>query len=177
MTVARLGAVLVLILLGLGAWAAPPAPETGQLVQDLLFFRGPDPWVDAAFQLMGVWPMLYARVLLSGTGRRWWPKLLALAGFVIGAFALMPAIATRRFGASSEDDPDWVRFYCRSPWVGGLIAFAGFGLVAYGAAFGDVGAALSAWRSHGFVWTFGLDFCALTVGFFLLLYGEREAVT
>lgn len=176
MNIVRAGAIGILTLLAAGAMAAPPAPDTMSLVWNLIFFRGPDPWVDAAFQLMGVWPMLYARVLLSGTGRAWVPKLLVFAGFGIGAFALMPAVATRRFGASTEEDPRWVRFCCRSPWVGGLIAAAGFGLLTYGLIFGDAEAALRAWRSHGFIWTFGLDFCALTAGFFLLLYGERRAV-
>ncbi|MEM1025732.1 MAG: hypothetical protein AAGD10_05005 [Myxococcota bacterium] len=175
MTGPRIGAAILLLLLAVGAWKAPPAPDTGQLVWDLIRFRGPDPWVDAAFQLMGVWPMLYARILLAGTGRTWLPKLLALAGFFIGAFALMPAIMTRRFGASTKDDPSWVRFFCRSPWVGAIVALSGFGLLSYGFWFGDPRSALTAWREHGFVWIFGLDFCALSLGFLLLLLGERQA--
>lgn len=172
---ARVIALALMALPVAGLLTAPPATNTVGLMLDLFAFRGPDPWVTAVFNLMGVWPLLYARVLLQGTGRAWLPKLLVFLSFFVGAFVLMPAVALRRFGAPAVHDPSWVRWFCDSRAVGSAIGVAGFALLAYGAAFGDLGRALEVWRTDGFVWTFGLDFAALTFGFPVLLLAERQS--
>jgi hypothetical protein len=173
----RIAAVAAWVLLAaLAIFGAPPAPDTGPLVLELFRFEGPDPLIAAAFQMMGIWPMLYARVLLRGlAAQRPTPWLFVLASFAVGAFALLPAIALRRFGAASSEDPRWLRRFTEGRGVGVALALAAFALMGWGLAAGDVGVALEWWRTHGFVFTFGLDFATLTLFYPALVAAERRA--
>jgi len=173
----RAAAILIWLAFGLyAAFGAPEAPNTGRLVLDLFRFRGPDPLITAAFQLMGIWPMLYARVLLRGVGeQRISPWPFVLASFAVGAFALLPALALRRYGAPTTDDPRWLRRFTESALVGGALSGAAFLLLGWGLWAGDLEVALHWWRTHGFIHTFGLDFAILTAGYPALVLSEREA--
>ncbi len=154
---------------------APPAPDTWSMVKDLFWFHGPDPWLDATFTMMGLWPVAYGRILLQGSGRRVLPKLVPVAGMAFGAFALLPATALRHYGASSDGDPEWVRWFCSSRALGFGLAATAVALVAYGAIAGDPSVAFEVWKSHGFVFTYLLDFTALTAGYIALVLVESAA--
>lgn len=172
----RWAPIVVWVLLVLEVlFVAPPQPDTGALVVDLFQFRGPDPLITAAFQMMGIWPLLYARVLLRGVGaQRPSPWLFVVASFFVGAFALLWAVALRRYGASTDDDPRWLRTFTLGRAAGGVLAAIAFGLLGWGLVAGDVDVALRWWREHGFVHIFGLDFLILTLGYPALIAAERR---
>lgn len=174
--VLRVAAIVAWVALALETWLiAPPAPDTGALVVDLFLFRGPDPLITAAFQMMGVWPLLYARILLRGTrSQRVTPWLFVVASFFIGAFAVLPALALRRYGAPTASDPGWLRKFTESDRVGQVLAGIGFVLLGWGVIAGDVDVALRWWREHGFVHTFGLDFLTLSLAYPALIGAERS---
>lgn len=159
------------------AFFAPPSPEnTWAMVKALFVFDGPDPLVTAAFQMMGVWPLLYARILLRGVhSQRPTPWIFVVASFAVGAFALLPAIALRRFGAPAEADPGWLRAFTEKSWVGQLLAGAAFVLLGWGVFAGDVDVALDLWRTNGFVHTFGLDFLTVSLAYPAVVAAERAA--
>jgi len=177
MTALRVAAIVTWVAFGVeAAFFAPPSPDTGALVLDLALFRGPDPVLVAAFQMMGLWPLLYARVLLRGTRAQWpTPWLFVVASFFVGAFALLPALALRRFGASTASDPRWLRAFTEGRIVGSILAAIGFGLVGWGVLAGDFDVALSWWHRHGFVHTFGLDFALVSLAYPAVLAAERGA--
>ncbi|MGF1509282.1 MAG: hypothetical protein ACFB9M_07235 [Myxococcota bacterium] len=166
---------LWVLLLVAATLVAPPAQDTQTLVWKLATFQGPDPWLDATFNLMGLWPLLYARVLWRGIGKFWWPIVAVMAGMAIGAFILLPTTALRSFGAQPHQDPAWVRWFTGSVWVGGVLSLFGFVLLAYGTVFGDPTVLIRWWRSDGFVFTYLCDFSALALGFGVLLWAERAA--
>jgi hypothetical protein len=154
---------------------APPSEDTGALMLRMFLFQGPDPWLDATFNLMGLWPLLYARILMRGTGRAILPKLPPWIGMAIGAFIILPAVALRRFGAAPDDDPTWVRRFCESDWLGNTLAAIGFLLLLYGGWFGDLAVLREWFWKDGFVHTYLLDFSALAVGYVALVTTERSA--
>lgn len=155
---------------------APPTPDdTWELVKRLFRFDGPDPLVIAAFQMMGVWPLLYARMLLRGLkAQRVTPWPFVIASFAVGAFALLPALILRRFGASTTSDPGWLRAFTENERVGQVLAGVAFVLLGWGLVAGDVDVALQLWRTHGFVHTFGLDFLTVTLAYPALLAAENR---
>jgi hypothetical protein len=159
------------------AFLAPPTPEnTWAMVKDLFVFDGPDPLITAAFQMMGVWPFLYARILLRGVhAQRPTPWIFVIASFGIGAFALLPALVLRRFGAPTTRDPGWLRAFTEKAWVGQLLAGVAFVLLGWGVFAGDVDVALELWRTNGFVHTFGLDFLTVSLAYPAVVATERAA--
>lgn len=92
--------VLWLGFVGYAFLLAPPdQPETWDLIQRLIRFdvAGVNPLIVALFNLMGVWPGIYAAVLLTdGRGQKIpaWP--FVAGAFALGAFALLPYLALRR---------------------------------------------------------------------------------
>lgn len=164
-------AVIWVLLLGLAVFVAPPSENTWALVVQLAMFQGPDPLLVAIFQLMGVWPFWYGRKLWRDHGLI---ALLALASFAVGAFALMPALALRDPDRPLRTSPAWLVGLCRSLAVRAVLIAVTVGLAAYGLLFGDWGEALRIGLNDGFVFTYCLDFLALTLMYPVLLAQERR---
>jgi hypothetical protein len=94
----RIAAAVVWLALVVVAFRIAPEADaqSGALVAQLLRadFQGLNPVVPALFNAMGLWPMLYACVVLLEKQRvPAWP--FVLGSFAIGAFALLPYLALR----------------------------------------------------------------------------------
>ena len=161
----------------LGLWAvavtAPPA-DAGAVIADLLRFEGPDPWSVAVFNLMGVWPILFAAPLLwDGPGQRLaaWP-FVALS-FVAGAFVLGLYLLARR-----EDQP----IRPRTPWLmwmthRNLAFLAGamaLGLLIYASTNGSISTFGARVASDGFVRTYTADFVAFSLLYPIVAFDDRR---
>lgn len=160
----------VWLALLIAALTAPPAEGTATMVWQLATFQGPDPLLVAVFQMMGVWPLWYGRRLFLD--RAWWVGVLALSSFAIGAFALMPAIVLRDASRPRREGPGWLVWFCRSRLVQVGLLVSSVALLGYGLVFGDGEVALGLWKTHGFVFTYCLDFTALTLMYPLLVFQE-----
>lgn len=164
--------VFGLLWLGFSLYAftlAPPSqPDTLDLIVKLSSgqWENLNPLVVALFNLMGVWPMIYACLaLLDGPGQRIaaWP--FVAFSFGVGAFALLPYLALR------EDNPTFVAEKTAllkvvdSPWTGRLLLVGAIALVGYGLADGNFAANWTdfaqQWRSSQFIHVMSLDFCML----------------
>jgi hypothetical protein len=80
-------------------FSPPSQPDTGVLIQRLASgnWDGINPAIVALFNLMGLWPLIYACLALAdGHGQRAiaWP--FVLGSFGLGAFSLLPYLVWRQ---------------------------------------------------------------------------------
>lgn len=177
---------LMLIWLGFIAYAvfqAPPAqPNTVAVIQALILgqWASINPLIVALFNIMGLWPVIYASVaLLDGRSQSFpaWP--FVAASFGLGAFALLPYLAFRRpYTAdtktlAAESLPQGMgRLWANrmeSRWVGIAVTLIGAGFLLFGLLTGDWGDFVHQWQTSQFIHIMSLDFCALSLLFPCLL--------
>jgi hypothetical protein len=132
-------------------------------------------YIVALFNLMGVFPLVYASILASdGRGQKIPAWLFAASSFAVGAFALLPYMALR------EPNPEFVGQKGRllkfwdSPWLGVAIsAIAGY-FIYYGFDHGDWADFVRQWQTNRFINVMSLDFCMLSLLFPWLLSDDME---
>lgn len=168
------GSRLFLLVVYAALWAvgitAPPGPDPlmPSLVA-MLTLSGPDPWTAACFGLMGLWPMLYAGILLlDGPGQRLpaWP--FVLGAFAGGMFVLTPYLLLRRPGQPPKQDGLLVGL-AGHPGLGAIVLLGTVGLVSFAAFTGSPADLARGVVEDGFVRTFMADFVAFWLGTFVLL--------
>jgi hypothetical protein len=158
---------------------APPAqPDTLDLIIKLSSgqWEGINPAIVALFNLMGVWPMIYACLaLVDGVGQKVpaWP--FVTASFAVGAFALLPYLALRdgvreaslREAFQGNRNPTFnghktkLLSVLESPWMGRAIALGTVVLLSYGLLKGDWSDFVQQWQTSQFIHVMSLDFCML----------------
>lgn len=160
----RAGWVSLWAALVLAAWglAPPTRSDVWAWCLDLVAGRweGTDPLVVAHFQLMGVWPLVFAVQLRGALRARpvpLWPFVLGSG--LLGAFVLLPGLALQSGTAPDRDGP--VERALGSGVFRGLVGAGALLWMGWGAAWGSPGAWEAARASDGFVWTMTWDFCAL----------------
>ncbi len=166
-----------------GLWAVvltAPAADAGALIGPLLTFAGPDPWSVAVFNLMGVWPVLFAIPLLwDGPDQRLpaWP--FVVLSFAAGAFILTPYLLLRRWGrparsATSAGRGGTVVRWLTHRWVGALAGAAAAGLLAYAAVSGSLVEFGERVLENGFVRTYTADFVAFALLYPIVAVDDRR---
>ncbi|MEL6248431.1 MAG: DUF2834 domain-containing protein [Cyanobacteria bacterium J06627_15] len=162
----RLG--LGLLWLGFALYAfggAPPAQsDTLALIQQLSTgqWQGLNPLVVALFNLMGVWPVIYACwALIDGRQQSFpaWP--FVAASFAIGAFALLPYLVLRQPASTFTGPKTGLLNFVDSRWVGLGCAIATFSLLIYGLGNGSWSDFIQQWQTSRFIHVMSLDFCLL----------------
>ncbi|MEL6158486.1 MAG: DUF2834 domain-containing protein [Cyanobacteria bacterium J06623_5] len=157
-----------LLWVGFVAYAflfAPPAqPDTLDLIVDLSSgqWSGINPAIIALFNLMGIWPMIYACLaLIDGRGQKIpaWP--FVAGSFAVGAFALLPYLALRTSSTSFEGEKTKLIDLVDSPWTGRAIALGSLILITYGLINGDWSDFVQQWQTSQFIHVMSLDFCML----------------
>lgn len=169
-----------LIWLGFSVYAftmAPPAqPDTFDLIVNLSTgnWEGINPLIVSLFNLMGVWPTIYAcLVLIDGAGQKVlaWP--FVVASFGVGAFAILPYMALRDRNTSFEGSKSRLLAVLDSVWTGRVLLLGAIALLSYGLLNGDLAANWSdfvyQWKTSQFIRVMSLDFCMLCVIFAPLL--------
>ena len=169
-----------LIWLGFSLYAftgAPPAqPNTLDLITDLSTgnWDGINPLVVSLFNLMGIWPMIYACLILpDGAEQKLpaWPFMTA--SFGVGAFAILPYLALRDRKTTFTADKSKLLRVIDSPWTGRLLFLGAIALLSYGLFNGNSAANWSdfvyQWKTSQFIHVMSLDFCMLCVIFAPLL--------
>ena len=122
------------------------------------------------FTIMGLWPMVYAAVVLVD-GRSQsipaWPFVALSFGF--GAFALLPYLALRRDNPSFSGPKSRLLGLTESPWLALVLLFSGAGLMLFGFVDGSWVEFIEQWQTNRFIHVMSLDFCLLCLLFLLLL--------
>ncbi|MGD1899690.1 MAG: DUF2834 domain-containing protein [Phormidesmis sp.] len=157
-----------LLWLGFGIYAftlAPPQqPDTFELIAKLSTGQWDDinPVVIALFNLMGIWPIIYACLaLIDGAGQKLtaWPFITF--SFGVGAFALLPYLALREANDTFEGPKTKLLSVVDSVWTGRAIALVSLILLGYGLLKGDWSDFAQQWQTSQFIHVMSLDFCLL----------------
>ncbi len=156
-----------------GVLLAPPStPDTLEVIRLLSTGQWSElnPWVVVLFNLMGLWPVVYASLALSD-GRDQavpaWP--FVVGSFGLGAFALLPYLALRKSTAMlPHGAAEGVLLrVMHHRWLGVGVAIPTLLLVAYGFTHGPVPGAwqdfLQQFSASRFIHVMSLDFCLLTL--------------
>ncbi len=146
------------------AFAPPNQPDTFELITQLSSgqWEGINPTIVALFNLMGIWPMIYACLaLIDGADQNIpaWP--FVLSSFAVGAFALLPYLALRQPHTTFTGSKSTLLSLVDSPWVGRLLAAGSIALLGYGLVEGDWSNFIAQWQTSRFINVMSLDFCLL----------------
>ncbi|MGD1866216.1 MAG: DUF2834 domain-containing protein [Phormidesmis sp.] len=147
------------------AFAPPPQPDTFDTIVKLSSGQWSDlnPTIVALFNLMGIWPMVYAcLMLIDGVGQKIsaWP--FVTASFAVGAFALLPYLALRESNSAFEGEKTTLLKVVDSRWVGCAIALGSIVLLSYGLLNGNWSDFAQQWQTSQFIHVMSLDFCMLS---------------
>lgn len=165
-----------LIWLGFVAYAfflAPPEQsDTFTLIQKLASgqWEGINPLIIALFNIMGLYPAIYACVLFAdGRGQKIPAWIFVVLSFGVGAFALLPYFGLRSPNPSFSGKRDWLIKVTESRITGVVLTVGALILVSYGFKFGDWSDFLMQWRTSRFINVMSLDFCLLSLMFAWIL--------
>jgi peptidoglycan/LPS O-acetylase OafA/YrhL len=170
-----------LIWLGFSVYAfifAPPdQPDTFELIKNLSTgqWQGINALVVALFNIMGVWPMIYACLLfIDGRGQKIPAWLFATFSFGVGAFALLPYIALREDNPEFKGQKNTLIKILDSRITGILLSVGAIILVFYGVSQGNWSDFVQQWQTSRFIHVMSLDFCLLCL-LFSSLVGDDMA--
>jgi hypothetical protein len=146
------------------AFAPPTQPDTFDLIVRLSSgqWDGINPAIVALFNLMGIWPMVYACLaLIDGVGQKIpaWP--FVSLSFAVGAFALLPYLALRDSNPTFTGPKTKLISLIDSPWTGRALALGSLVLLGYGLIKGDWSDFAQQWQTSQFIHVMSLDFCML----------------
>jgi len=145
-------------------FAPPTQPDTLDLIIQLSSGQWDElnPAIVALFNIMGIWPMVYACLALpDGVGQKIpaWP--FVAASFGLGAFAFLPYLAVRQPNRTFEGTKTTLLALLDSVWLGRVILLGSGVLLAYGVLNGDWSDFARQWQSSQFIHVMSLDFCML----------------
>ncbi|MFH7243580.1 MAG: DUF2834 domain-containing protein [Spirulina sp.] len=152
----------------------PDQPDTADLILRLSTgdWDGLNPALIALFNAMGIWPMVYAAVVLvDGRGQRLWAWPFVVASFAVGAFAMLPYLALRA-PVPWAGPTDRLLRVVGSRLLGASLAVAALVLMVWGLSAGDWPDLWQQWQTSRFVHVMSLDFCALWLLFPVLLVDD-----
>ncbi len=160
-------------LLAVAFFAAPPGdPETLPLVTKMMTGQldGVNLSLFALFNLMGVWPMLLASLLVDDP-RGKWP--FVLGSFALGAFALLPWLMIRTWQPLPPNPSRLARVLRSRGLRAGLVlvGVALLGLFFFG---GDFAAFTATWKTNQFAFVMSFDFLACASAAGLLLFARAR---
>ena len=175
----KLGFWLIWILFSVYAFifAPPDRPDTLSLIQKLIAgdWQSTNAYIVSLFNLMGVFPCIYACILASdGRGQKVPAWLFAALSFFVGVFALLPYFALREPNPKFIGKKNWIIKILDSRITGiGISAIAIYFLV-YGFSNGNWADFVQQWQTSRFIHVMSLDFCMLSLLFPWLLSDDME---
>ncbi|PZU97062.1 MAG: DUF2834 domain-containing protein [Pseudanabaena sp.] len=175
----KLGFWLVWILFSVYAFvfAPPDRPETFDLIKKLIAgdWQGTNAYIVALFNLMGVFPCVYACILASdGRGQKVPAWIFSGLSFLVGAFALLPYFALRESNTSFAGKKNWNIKILDSSITGIVISAIAIYFLIYGFSSGDWGDFIQQWQTSRFIHVMSLDFCMLSLMFPWLLSDDMD---
>ncbi len=152
--------------------APPNQPDTLELIKNLSTgkWEGINPLIIALFNIMGIWPMIYACLMfIDGREQKIpaWP--FAALSFGVGAFALLPYLALRQPNQEFTGSKDIFLKLLDSRWLGIALTLGTMVLLSFGLLKGDWGDFIQQWQTNRFIHVMSLDFCLLCLLFPALL--------
>ncbi|MGP1386237.1 MAG: DUF2834 domain-containing protein [Thainema sp.] len=152
--------------------APPNQPDTFDLILRLSTgdWQGINPLIIALFNLMGIWPMIYACLLLAdGRNQKLWAWPFLIGSFGLGAFTLLPYLALRQPNPMFTGSKNWLIRILDARITGVLLAVGAIALLIYGFSQGNWSDYIYEWQTRRFVHVMSLDFVLLCLIFPALL--------
>ena len=149
----RLSAALLWLgLVGITLVAPPVRDDVGPWLTALISgdWGSLEPWIVTHFQLMGVWPGLFA-LLLRGDGPRSWA--FRGSAFFVGCFGLLPWLVWRSEPTAAPPSRLWAA-------IAALLGAVAVALLGWAGVYGSWSAWLAEARADGFVNIMAFDFLA-----------------
>jgi hypothetical protein len=158
--------------------APADSPDTLSLIVQLSTgqWTGINPAIVALFNLMGIWPMIYAAVMLfERSTNKFQPGLFCAASFGVGAFAILPYLALRQPDPNVSITPKPLLKLLDSRWLAIGLAIASTVLLAYGLSQGQWPEFWQQWQQNRFIHVMSLDFLMLSALF--PIFAKNDALT
>jgi hypothetical protein len=152
--------------------APPDSPETWQLIINLSTGQwiGINPLVIALFNLMGLWPMIYAAVMLfDGSVQKFKPGFFNAASFAVGAFAILPYLGLRQPNKTVIVRATPLLKFLDNRLLAVAIGMGAIGLLFYGFGQGNWPDFVHSWQTQRFIHVMSLDFLMLSALFPVLV--------
>ncbi|MBN8208791.1 hypothetical protein JI666_08530 [Bacillus sp. NTK071] len=169
--------LLFIIWLGFIFYSVFIAPSgNGNYLSDLITMNDPDPGLLAMFSLLGVWPAVFAILLLrSDRGSvPAWP--FVLGSFVLGAFSLLPYFILNRKVERANRIPVKLQRFLSSNALAVILMLVTIFLMGYGIMGREPGVYETAFLESNFVHVMTIDFVVLTF-LSILALRDRDQVT
>ncbi|MBD2177636.1 DUF2834 domain-containing protein [Pseudanabaena sp. FACHB-1998] len=175
----KLGFWLVWILFSVYAFifAPPDRPETFTLIQKLIAgdWQSTNAYIVALFNLMGVFPLVFACMLATdGRGQKVPAWLFATLSFAVGAFALLPYFGLREPNPTFTGKKGWGTKILDSRLTAIAISAIALYFLVYGFYSGNWADFIQQWQTSRFIHVMSLDFCMLSLLFPWLLSDDME---
>ncbi len=172
---------LLIVLIGFVVYAfkfAPPDNGHDASFTDLMLGRGParNPAIFAAFNLLGVIPLMYWALMASDSrSQRLWAWPFALGMMALGSFALLPYLILR----SPAPLPALGRANLLVRWFEGrpfalFVDVALVGLLIYGIGWGNRADYVHWFHVSNFIHVMSLDFILMTLLFPVLIWDDMK---
>jgi hypothetical protein len=145
-------------------FAPPNQPDTFELITKLSTgaWEGINPLIIALFNLMGIFPLIYACLLfIDGRGQKIRAFPFAITSFAVGAFAILPYLALRNQNLEFSGKKGWLIKILDSRFTGIMITIGTIILLVFGISQGDWGDFVRQWQTSRFINVMSLDFCFL----------------
>jgi hypothetical protein len=153
-------------------FAPPNQTNTPELIQNLSTgnWNGINPLIVSLFNIMGVWPMIYAGLLLfDGRGQKLPAWLFTALSFAVGAFAIIPYLALREPNPGFEGKKNITLRLLDSRLFGISLLLGSVVLVVFGVKDGNWADYVEQFQTSRFIHVMSLDFCLLCLIFPALL--------
>jgi hypothetical protein len=158
-------------------FAPPEQPGTFDLILDLSTGKwdGINPVIIALFNLMGIFPLIYACMLLiDGRGQKIWAWVFSVISFAVGAFAILPYLGLRQDNPEFVGEKDWLLKVLDSNWFAVSLTLGATALTGYAIFYGNWGDFVQQWQTNRFIHVMSLDFCLLCALFPALLGDDMQ---
>ena len=169
--------IWILFLVYSFGFAPPDRPDTLTLIQKLIAgdWQGTNAYIVSLFNLMGVFPCIYACLIASdGRGQKVPAWIFSGLSFLVGAFALLPYFALREPNPTFSGKKNWNLKLLESRITGILITAIALYFLVYGIANGNWSDFVQQWQTSRFIHVMSLDFCMLSLMFPWFLSDDME---
>lgn len=167
---------LFIIWIGFILYAVLLAPDgNGSYLSDLITMNDPDAGLLAMFSLLGVFPVVFAILLLrddSGSVPAW---PFVLGSFALGAFSLLPYFIVNKKTHRPNRTPNKLKRLLESKILLSILILLAIGLMVYGIVAGEATLYQKAFLESNFVHVMTIDFLVLT-GLSIFALRSRDGI-
>ena len=136
-------------------------------------WSGINPLIITIFYLMGIFPIVYAALILFDRNQQISPTTFVICSFGVGAFALLPYLILRQRDRSWNGHKTWLQKILDSRLTAIITSVAVIVLITWGITQGDWSDFAAQWQTSQFIHVMSLDFLILCCLFIAILEDDQ----